>query len=210
MRVPLIGPGTPRSGTPSPLHTVTPRQVDSSSRGGVNPLRAFTHMLVTYLITSHLLEPHQAVLATIGSLLPDIDHPSSLASRLLLGSLEALTRAPVRRTVSRRLTHRGALHCPWLWLLGALLTWPHHRLLSAILLGGFLHTVQDMLTARGVPVLPKPGGWCRLSLTPIPAQYWDYLLTPLALLLLIEEHRSGVITHPTAPTFPASSPPLRL
>ncbi len=155
------------------------------------------------MIVSHFLGPYPALLTAVGALLPDLDHPNSLITRLLLGSLEAVTRARVRESLSRTFRHRGALHCPWPWLLGALTTWTHHRTLALVLLGGLFHTLQDMLTARGVPIFPGPRGWIRLALTPIPARHWDYVLIPLALLALTGDYcRSGL----HSPALPPWSP----
>ncbi|MEO2242028.1 MAG: metal-dependent hydrolase [Euryarchaeota archaeon] len=144
-----------------------------------------THALVTYVTVDLALGPNPALLAALGSLLPDLDHPNSLAARLILRPLERTTGIQVRRLVYAHLGHRGFLHSPWPWLLGALLLWQHHRILSLLMLGGLLHVLQDALTARGIPVLPGRGGWVRVALTPIPGRWWDRALAPASALILL-------------------------
>ncbi|MHC1581211.1 metal-dependent hydrolase [Methanopyrus sp.] len=144
-----------------------------------------THALVTYVTVDRALGHHPALLAALGSLLPDLDHPNSLAARLILRPLERATGVRIRGAVHARLGHRGPLHSPWPWLLGTLLLWQHHRDLSLLVLGGLLHVLQDALTARGIPVLPGRDGWLRVALTPIPGRWWDRVLVPASALVLL-------------------------
>ncbi len=150
-------------------------------------MRARTHILLTYLLTAPTLGLHHATITALATILPDLDHPHSLAASLL-HPLELLTRRNLRHALTQRLRHRGPLHCPWPWAALAHTLWttghPHAALLP---LGALLHCLEDALTTMGVPIAwhRKNGEWrsIRLSLARIPSNHWDTLLPPLALAI---------------------------
>ncbi|MEO2241758.1 MAG: metal-dependent hydrolase [Euryarchaeota archaeon] len=148
-------------------------------------MRARTHILLTYLLTAPLLGPHHATLTALTTILPDLDHPNSLAASLL-HPLELLTRTNLRHALARRLRHRGPLHCPWPWAALTYTLWTTgHPNAALIPLGALLHCLEDALTTMGIPVAwrRKDGEWrsVRLSLARIPSNRWDTALPPLAL-----------------------------
>ncbi|WP_456483007.1 metal-dependent hydrolase [Methanopyrus kandleri] len=151
-------------------------------------MRHRTHLLLTYVIVAHLWDPKHALAAALGSLLPDLDHPSSVASQALV-PLEKATLLPLRRLINTVVGHRGILHWPVPWAFGAFLAWwIGHTGLAAVLLGGCLHCLEDALTVRGVPLLVRRDGgrwrvW-NLRLTPVPSDKWDAVLPPATVLLL--------------------------
>ncbi|AAM02547.1 metal-dependent hydrolase [Methanopyrus kandleri] len=148
-------------------------------------MRARTHVLLTYLLTAPFLGVERAITASLSAILPDLDHPNSLVSSALY-PLELLTGRDLRLALSRRLRHRGILHCPWPWGALAYLLWATgHPNAALVPLGGFLHCLEDAFTTMGVPVMwrREGGSWrsVRLSLTGLPSDTWDAILPPLAL-----------------------------
>ncbi len=141
-------------------------------------MRGITHVLLTYTLTTLALDPAHAPIAALGSLLPDLDHPDSLASQPLRRTLGREAALRLSRTLGG---HRGPLHSPYPWTIAtlALALTGHHRA-ATLPLGALLHVTQDALTTMGVPVSGKH----RVALTPIPSDEWDALLLPATLILL--------------------------
>ncbi|WP_457619580.1 metal-dependent hydrolase [Methanopyrus sp.] len=150
-------------------------------------MRYRTHPLLTCVIVAHLRDPRHALAAAFGSLLPDIDHLNSVASRALV-PFEKITLLPLRRLINTVAGHRGVLHWPVPWRSEAFLAWWIGRTgLAAVPLGGCLHCLEGALTARGVPlpVRRRGGEWrvWNLRLTPVPSDERDALLPPVMILL---------------------------
>ncbi|WP_456434605.1 metal-dependent hydrolase [Methanopyrus sp.] len=147
-------------------------------------MRART-ILLAYMLTVPFLGVERAITVAFSSILPDLDHPNSLVSSSMY-PIEVLTGRNIRLTVSRRLKHRGVLHCPWLWGSLSYVLWvTGHQNLSLPFLGGFLHCFEDAFTTMGVPILWKRegGSWrsIRLSLTGLSSDTWDAILPSLSL-----------------------------
>ncbi|BGI51163.1 MAG: metal-dependent hydrolase [Arsenophonus endosymbiont of Ceratovacuna japonica] len=89
--------------------------------------------------------------ALLGSLLPDIDHPSSYFGRLF-----RFISIPIYRICG----HRNFTHSLLIWLFIMLLFtqfsniyWFYNTLTQAFLLGYLSHLIGDMLTVKGIPFL---------------------------------------------------------
>ena len=88
--------------------------------------------------------------AVTGSLLPDIDHPSSWLGRRL---------SPVSRPLSLLLGHRGLSHSLLAVIGGLMLAQAVHpvavagRLVEPLVVGYLSHLAADALTPAGVPLL---------------------------------------------------------
>jgi inner membrane protein len=106
------------------------------------------------LLHAPVLDPANLVLALVGSLLPDIDHPRSWVGRR--------TR-PVSSAIAATLGHRGITHSviaivalAWL-LLHAGYRWTG---IAALSVGYLSHLAADMLTPQGLRLLwPMRGTW---------------------------------------------------
>ncbi len=140
------------------------------------------------MVVAHAWDPVHALVAAVGSLVPDLDHPRSIISYLILRPIERMTFIPVRRIIGLALGHRGPLHWPIPWALASLLAFlTGHDLLAAVLLGALLHCLEDALTTRGVPffpVLTPVPSLVNLRLTPIPSYVWDKVLPPSTLAVV--------------------------
>ncbi|AMA64828.1 Inner membrane protein YdjM [Candidatus Arsenophonus lipoptenae] len=102
---------------------------------------------------------HLLVGVLFGSLLPDIDHPSSHIGRLF-----RFISVPICRLCG----HRGFTHSLCAWVVIILLSNKlknnylfSDALIQSFLLGYFSHLIADMLTAKGIPFLwPSKINFC--------------------------------------------------
>jgi len=137
-----------------------------------------THTVLTFTLVSLAWNPHLAPLASLGSLLPDLDHPDSLPStplRVILG------RERTRKISEFLGGHRGALHYPYPWAILAITAWATgHPWIAALFIGALLHVIEDSMTTMGVPVAKGK----RIALTAIPSERWDKIALPAILILL--------------------------
>ena len=110
--------------------------------------------LMPDVLTSDAVAPLVAC-AALGSLLPDLDAPSSMVKHLSVARIQPF--APVATILSRDLGHRGATHSLLGWLVFAILTfllalW-QPTLWLALVLGYGSHLAADACTKSGIPLL---------------------------------------------------------
>ncbi|MFP3019460.1 MAG: metal-dependent hydrolase [Arsenophonus sp.] len=150
---------------------------------------------------------HLLIGTLFGSILPDIDHPSSH-----LGRLFRFISIPICRLYG----HRGFTHSFLAWFLIMLLStqllnsyFVSDALLQAFLLGYFSHLIGDMLTKKGIPFLwPLKFSFCFPILGNPPNQRAEHfiaiLLAICAILIpsnyklplrpLLQETKKNIIT----------------
>ncbi len=131
--------------------------------------------------------------AVVGSLAPDIDHPSSRVGRLLW---------PISYPLARIFGHRGLTHSA-LALLGlvvavALVDEPVVTTLIAFAVGYALHLAADACTTQGVVLLYPARKRFRAPITVRTGGPGEWALTALILLLAA----ASVVLHPAGPDLP--------
>lgn len=82
----------------------------------------------------------------VGSLLPDIDLPNSMAGKIVY---------PVAWVINKLFGHRTITHDPVLWIpIGLLLIWKfHYAWVLGLVVGYWGHLLLDSFTAGGIPIL---------------------------------------------------------
>ena len=124
----------------------------------------------------------------VGSLLPDVDLPTSTAGKIL---------KPISLVISKMFGHRTITHAP-LWIVPlAVVCFCAERLFPGIsdenmivlknavlgyLVGFVCHLIGDFLTVGGIPAL-YPFSKHRMHLTPIESGKHDIVLTLITILL---------------------------
>ncbi len=113
-----------------------------------------TWVVVAPLLHAPSLSPPCLLLALLGSLLPDIDHPASWVGRRA---------KPVSTVISRLFGHRGITHSALMAVvLAALLSRRGYSEASvaAVSVGYLSHLAADMLSSAGLRLAwPLPGTW---------------------------------------------------
>ena len=113
-----------------------------------------TWLVVAPLLHAPPLAPSCLMLALLGSLLPDIDHPASWVGRRV---------KPVSTVISRMFGHRGITHSALVVVvLAALLNRRGYSQdsVAAVSVGYLSHLAADMLSSAGLRLAwPLPGNW---------------------------------------------------
>ncbi|KAF0995185.1 metal-dependent hydrolase [Geobacillus sp. TFV-3] len=116
-------------------------------------MRYSSHVIATLCLgaaaSAHTGLPFTASYTTglvIGSLLPDIDEPSSYVGRRSFG---------VARKVKEAFGHRGMTHSLIVWGVLAALVWRDSAspFATGLVLGCLFHIVEDFFSVQGVPLL---------------------------------------------------------
>lgn len=99
------------------------------------------------LLAHHSAEPMLALaLCSVGSLLPDLDHPRSIA-----GSLLPFVSWPVNKIIG----HRSLTHSFLIVGLAVLFSWAYSTNLFPLALGYAVHLLGDACTIQGIPFLKR-------------------------------------------------------